>query len=102
MLRYKRQSPGGIGQLFEGGLPSKGGHLVRETYASTCCHCAHITEISSMRTINDHVVVCRGCMKLICLRCAGQPCRPQEAEAERIEREHRLRSALDRQAWGCY
>jgi len=55
-----------------------------------------------MRTINDHVVVCRGCMKLICLRCAGQPCRPQEVEAERIEREHRLRSALDRQAWGCY
>ena len=29
-----------------------------------------------MRKMHEHVDVCRNCMKLICLECAGKPCTP--------------------------
>lgn len=79
-----KQQPGGIGQYFEDGV------LVQEVYTSTCSHCANITEFPTKRAMLDHVDICRGCMRLICLRCHGKPCRPFEAEAEREEREARL------------
>lgn len=90
---------GGVGQYFEGqNFEGK----VTEVYASTCSHCGSLTEFPSQRTMMDHVEICRGCMKLICLRCHGGPCRPFEAEAERQEREARLRERLERQGWRCY
>jgi hypothetical protein len=45
--------------------------------------------------MTDHVDVCRGCMRLICLQCVGQPCRPWEKECERLEREARLRNRYE-------
>lgn len=50
----------------------------------------------------DHVDICRGCMKLICLACVGQPCRPWEKEAERQEREALLNQRLQVNMWRCY
>ena len=64
------QKPGSIGQLF---MP---GESTLEVHSSTCAHCQYITEIPSMRKMHEHVDVCRNCMKLICLRCAGKPCFP--------------------------
>jgi len=64
------QKPGSVGQLF---MP---GEDVVEVHASTCAHCQHITEFPSMRKMHEHVDVCRNCMKLICLECAGKPCVP--------------------------
>jgi len=54
------------------------------------------------------VDVCRGCMKLICLQCAGKPCRPAEKEVERQEAEYRLAQKIGLPAvfidakWRCY
>jgi hypothetical protein len=92
-------APGGVGQYFdEPGWQGK----PREVHASTCAHCTHITEFPSRKVMTDHVEICRGCMKLICLRCAGQPCRPAEAEADRVEREARLGRKIEMQGWRCY
>jgi hypothetical protein len=27
-----------------------------------------------MREMHNHVDICRSCMKLVCLHCAGKPC----------------------------
>jgi hypothetical protein len=98
-----RIKAGGIGQYFEG--PSCSGKLVSEVYESTCAH-AHcgqrITSFKSLRQMMDHVDICRGCMRLICLSCVGKPCLPAEKECERIEAETRLKANVHRAAWGCY
>jgi hypothetical protein len=90
---------GGVGEYFEG--PMWDGPA-RTVYASTCSHCGHISEFPSRRSMMEFVDVCRGCMKLICLGCCGKPCRPQEAECERIEKEARLRRRVEMNGWGCY
>jgi hypothetical protein len=63
-LRFK---PGGISEYF-------GPHERKEVYSSTCSHCQIITDFPSMRKMHEYVDICRGCMKLICLECAGKPC----------------------------
>lgn len=90
---------GGVGQYFENGNHTG---LVTEVYASTCSHCGRITEFPSARTMMEHVEICRGCMRLICLACYGKGCRPFEKEAERQEAEARLQQRLQQQAWSCY
>ena len=94
-----RFKAGGVGEYFEDGLWTG---KCTTVYASTCAHCAHISEFPSRRTMMEHVDICRGCMRLICLGCYGLPCRPQEAECERVEREERLRRRIEQGAWGCY
>ena len=94
-----RQQAGGVGEYFDGPLWTGKRTTV---YASTCAHCAHITEYPSRRTMMEYVDVCRGCMRLICLGCLGRPCTPQEKEAERIEREDRVRQRVIQGSWGCY
>jgi hypothetical protein len=89
MRRGPLVKPGGVSESF-----SPLAHV--EAYASTCSHCQHISEFPSMRRMMEHVELCRGCMKLICLQCAGQPCRPYEKEAERQEAEYRLRQRIER------
>lgn len=84
MPKLLRHEPTGVGQYFDGYLEA--GKLVREVCSSTCSHCGALTEFESRRKMFEHVDVCRGCMKLICLKCVGRPCRTQEAEAEQIER----------------
>lgn len=90
------QRPGAIAQHFENGL------LVREAYSSTCAHCQRMTEIPSKKAMMEHVDVCRGCMRLICLGCVGKPCVPFEKRAERLEELARLGAKIHRDAWGCY
>lgn len=95
----QRIKPGGIGQYFEG--PMWTGR-VREVHASSCGHCGRITEFDSRRKMMEHVDVCRGCMRLICLGCVGKPCVPQEAACERVEREAEIERKIAVGSWGCY
>jgi hypothetical protein len=90
-----RIKPGGVAEYFE---PLG----VTTVHCSTCAHCQRQTEFPSMRRIHEHVDVCRGCMKLICLECAGKPCRPYEKELERQEAEFRLQRRIESGGWGCY
>lgn len=106
MPKGPRIKPGGISQYFD--QPFWSGK-VTEFYASTCNHCGHPTDkIESLKRLMDHVELCFGCMKLICLDCRGKMqrgesgCVPQEMECERIEREDRLKRKLETTAWGCY
>jgi hypothetical protein len=90
-----KSEPGGVNEVFD--------ELGTVTeYASTCSHCQHITQFPSKRKMMEHVDFCRGCMKLICLKCYGLPCRPYEKEADRQEAEFELRRAIERATWGCY
>jgi hypothetical protein len=70
-----------------------------EVHCSTCAHCQRHTEFPSIRTMHQHVDVCRGCMRLICLECAGKPCRPWEKELERQEAEYRLMRKIEGAGW---
>lgn len=99
MARLKNFEPGGVGQYFDGPIGS--GVLVREVYHVTCAHCDSGTEFASKRTMMDHVEICRGCMRLICLGCYGKPCRPKEKEVERIEAEIRLRARIEGGGFRC-
>jgi len=91
-----RLKAGSVGEYYEGPLFTG---KCMTVYASTCFHCGHISEWRNKR---DMVVdVCRGCMRLVCERCAGGPCVPQEAECERIEREA-LKRKIEIDGWGCY
>lgn len=65
-----RIKPGGVGQYFDPGAS----FACVEVHTSTCSHCQRIAEFPSMRRMHEFVDVCRGCMKLICLECAGKPC----------------------------
>jgi hypothetical protein len=87
-----RIKPGGVGEYFD---PLG----IREVHASTCAHCQRITEFASMRVMHQHVDICRACMKLICLECAGKPCRPWEKELERQEAEARLAAKVETLRW---
>ena len=58
--------------------------------SSTCAHCQSITTIPNRRKMHEVTDVCRSCMKLICLQCAGFPCRPWEKEMERQEARARM------------
>ena len=73
------QKPGGFGTYF-----GPWGEIT-ETHSSTCAHCQRITEFSSLRRMTDHVDICRRCMKLVCLDCAGRDCRPFEKWLEAEE-----------------
>ena len=99
MPKGPRIKPGGIGQYFEG--PNWTGK-VREVYTSSCAHCGIPTEFESKRKMMEHVDLCFGCMRLICLNCYGKPCETQEAMCERVEQEAKLQDKLLRAAWGCY
>jgi hypothetical protein len=88
--------PGGINTYFD---PLFG---EVESHSSTCSHCQHITDFPSLKRMFDHVDMCRGCMKLICLECVGKPCRPFEKEAERLEKQAELTHRINLQSWRCY
>ena len=91
-----RFNPGGVGQYFEG--EGFTGRCV-EVYASTCNHCQAVTEFPSMRSMQEHVDICRSCMKLVCLNCHGLPCMPYDAVATREERIAQLKARIE-DKWG--
>jgi len=84
--------PGGIGQSFD--EPGFTGRCV-EVHTSTCAHCQAITEFPSMRKMHEHVDICRSCMKLVCLSCAGLPCMPYEAQATREEKMASIKARIE-------
>jgi hypothetical protein len=79
MPKLLRQQPGSVGQYFP--EHHQQGKAV-EVWASKCAHCQHLTEafdLGAKRAIN----VCRGCMRLICNRCADKGvCFTDEEQAE--------------------
>jgi hypothetical protein len=90
-----RIKPGSMGEYFtpEG---------ITTVHSSTCAHCQRGTEFPSLKRMMDYVEICRGCMRLICLECAGKPCRPYEKECERLENEAYIQSQVEKERWGCY
>jgi len=79
-LRFK---PGGLSQSFD-----ETGRCT-EVHSSTCSHCQHITDFPSMKEMHEHVDICRSCMKLVCLGCAGKPCVTWLKQCEIEEAIHR-------------
>ena len=75
-----RIKPGGIAECF-----TPLGYEV--LYTSTCSHCQHITQGKTAKEVREKTDICRGCMRLICLPCAGKPCLPWEKQCEHEERE---------------
>jgi hypothetical protein len=94
LLKFR---PGGINVFFDGETGTE-----IEDHSSTCSHCQALTAFPSRRVMMDHVDICRGCMKLICLKCVGKPCVPYERRAEMAETEHYINSRIHMQAWRCY
>ncbi len=84
--------PGGVGQYFDG--PGFTGRC-EEVHHSTCQHCGKGTEFPSLRKMHEHVDVCRSCMKLICLSCAGLPCMPYEERTTRYEKMMALKARIE-------
>ncbi len=86
-----RLRPGGVGEYFLCGEV-----IVVET--STCAHCQKLTDVPNRRKMTDVVDICRGCMALICLECAGKPCTPKlkeiEMSEEKFYRAQQYRKAL--------
>jgi hypothetical protein len=98
MPKMQNFKPGGLNQ-YTG--PENEFRLI-EQHSSTCSHCQHITDFPSMREMMSYVDICRGCMKLICQGCVGKPCVPYEKMAELAETEHKIKSRIHMQGWGCY
>lgn len=84
--------PGGVGEYFLC-------DAVKVVETSTCGHCQKITDIPNRRTMMDHVDMCRNCMTLICLDCAGKPCTPIMKQIEMTE-EKAYRTQQYRKALG--
>jgi hypothetical protein len=99
MPKLQRFAPGAQGEYFSDALWS--GKTVT-VHSSTCSHCQALTEFPAMKTMMDHVDICRGCMKLICLNCLGKPCIPAEKRLEHEEAMARLKRRVEMGAWGCY
>lgn len=79
------QRPGGVGQYFCDGV------LVSEVDTKTCAHCQHIIEIPNRRKLTEVADFCRLCMAIICLDCAGKPCRPHLRAIEEAEEAYHRR-----------
>ena len=90
LLHFK---PGAIGEYFDGPVGDRGRAVIKAVHVSTCSHCQTPTEFESMRKMMDHVEICRGCMKLICLKCAGKPCieyvKKADIDEALFQRKHR-------------
>ena len=95
-MKLKRFEPGGVGEYFNEFGPAV------PVYTSTCSHCQRITDFPSKRKMMDYVEICRGCMILICLQCAGKPCLPYEKLVDQQENEYELQQRLIRDGWRCY
>lgn len=70
------------------------GYTVKENSTSTCKHCQRITDIPSQREMMKHVDICRQCMGLICLECAGKPCTPWQRRIDEMEKRAYQRQQL--------
>lgn len=59
----------------------------------TCIHCNHIVHVKAGAIPEELGSMCRGCMKMVCPRCAPGPCVPWLKQLEAAEaRDRALRS----------
>jgi hypothetical protein len=65
-----------------------------EVHTSTCAHCQHHTDIPNRRQMMEYVEMCRACMRLICLGCAGKPCAPIMKKIEAMEEAYYRKTQL--------
>lgn len=70
--------PGGVGIYCDG-------INTTEVHSSKCKHCGAFTEFPSLKRMFDYVDICRACMELVCLKCAGGPCTPLMRKIEAME-----------------
>lgn len=66
-----------------------------ENYGSVCAHCQRLTMMTSQREVSEKTDLCRQCMRLVCLHCAGKGCTPWEKQMEAQEHRGRFRQALE-------
>ena len=52
----------------------------------TCFHCQHIVKVAPKADIESIGSMCRGCIRMVCGRCAAGGCVPFEKKLEAIER----------------
>lgn len=64
---------------------------VRERDTFTCEHCNCVVSVAPKSNPDDFGSMCRICMRMVCLRCAGLGCTPFEKKLEMIEARDRAR-----------
>ena len=74
--------PGGVTELICDGV------VVETVATSKCVHCQRMTDVPNRRAMLNVLDICRKCMGLICLNCAGKPCTPHMQTIERAESEY--------------
>jgi len=82
-VTYPSQSASGEARL----IGVRGAHRLA---TFTCNHCSYVTELAKFERPADAGAICKGCMKPICLRCAGErvrgvKCDPWDAKLARLE-----------------
>jgi hypothetical protein len=80
-----RQRPGSVVEIT-----GPDGTVV-EMHCVVCAHCQRMTNVPSLRRLADFSDVCRGCMRLVCDKCAGGPCTPWLKQVEAMEDRARFR-----------
>lgn len=66
---------------------------VTEVDTFTCFHCNRVVRVMPKADMDRTGSMCRGCMKMVCARCAGNGCTPFEKKLEAWEaRDRALRS----------
>ncbi len=58
---------------------------VKECDTHTCAHCQRLVHVPPNKQIETVGDICRGCMAVICLYCAGKGCTPFMKKIEAME-----------------
>lgn len=64
---------------------------VRETDTHTCAHCQRLVHTPPNKKIEEVGDICRQCMAVICLNCAGKGCTPFLKQLDAMEARARAR-----------
>ncbi len=64
---------------------------IRECDTHTCNHCQQLVHVRPNKRIEEVGDICRGCMKVICLNCAGRGCTPFLKQLDIMEARARAR-----------
>jgi hypothetical protein len=82
--------PGGYACVWQ----PDGGMVECDTF--TCSHCNSIVHVAPRASPDAFGSMCRGCMKMVCARCAGGACVPFLRKLDEMEARDRLRRAIGR------
>lgn len=59
---------------------------IYEADTFTCAHCNSIRHVKVKAPMDEVGSICRGCMKMVCPRCAEGACIPFEKKLEEMEK----------------